>query len=34
MNLKEYFEETSGLGIIATADSDGKSIPPYILNQS
>ena len=24
MNLKEYFEKTSGLGVIATADSDGK----------
>lgn len=24
MNLKEYFENTKGLGVIATADSDGR----------
>lgn len=24
MNLKEYFENTKGLGVIATADADGR----------
>jgi hypothetical protein len=24
MNLKEYFENTKGIGVLATADSDGK----------
>jgi hypothetical protein len=24
MNLKEYFESTKGLGVLATADGDGK----------
>ena len=24
MNLKEYFENTKGLGVLATADGDGK----------
>ena len=29
MNLKQYFENTKGLGILSTADSEGKVDSPF-----
>lgn len=39
MNLSDYFEKTEGLGILATADSDGKVdlaiyARPHVIDQN